>query len=454
MEADAHLGLANRLAAPFARRVFLAFPIAGRDGPKYRVTGGRSRRARGRCRATRRGARLGLPEEGPVLLVSGGSLGARALNELAVESFGAAARPCSTSAARREVEPLARARVADRLPRCSPSLDDFGAALAAADLVLARAGGSVWELAAAGKPAMLVPVPARDRRPPDEERRVLPAAGGAVVVPETRARPRAGARALAARRPARGSRRWARRCCGARARTRRSEIAEELIALAGAARRVGGSGSSGSAAPGMSALRARRAGVGRRGRRLGPRADAVPRAARAPRDRRSTIAPEPAARRTAAEVVVSSRATPRSRARAARRAARRARLAAPVDRRRRRAREDDDDGDDRVLPRPARARPGVPDRRRDPAARRQRARGRGLARRRGRRVGPLARAAAPARSPSLTNVDLDHHATFASRARCASCSSAGSRAAPQVVRGDELEPVALRARACRASTTA
>ena len=39
MEADAHLGLANRLALPFARRVFLAFPIPGRAGPKYRVTG-------------------------------------------------------------------------------------------------------------------------------------------------------------------------------------------------------------------------------------------------------------------------------------------------------------------------------------------------------------------------------------------------------------------------------
>ena len=37
-EADAHLGLANRLAAPFAKRVFLAYAIAGRDG-KYRVTG-------------------------------------------------------------------------------------------------------------------------------------------------------------------------------------------------------------------------------------------------------------------------------------------------------------------------------------------------------------------------------------------------------------------------------
>ena len=38
-EADAHLGLANRLAAPFARRVFLAYEISGRKGAKYRVTG-------------------------------------------------------------------------------------------------------------------------------------------------------------------------------------------------------------------------------------------------------------------------------------------------------------------------------------------------------------------------------------------------------------------------------
>src|SRR5689334_5993937 len=38
-EADAHLGLANRLAAPFAQRVFLAYPVAGRAGAKYRVVG-------------------------------------------------------------------------------------------------------------------------------------------------------------------------------------------------------------------------------------------------------------------------------------------------------------------------------------------------------------------------------------------------------------------------------
>src|SRR5687768_472673 len=38
-EADAHLGLANRLAAPFADRVFLAYEIEGLAPPKYRVVG-------------------------------------------------------------------------------------------------------------------------------------------------------------------------------------------------------------------------------------------------------------------------------------------------------------------------------------------------------------------------------------------------------------------------------
>src|SRR5438128_3460750 len=36
-EADRHLGLANRLASPFARRIFLAYPLAGREGERYRV---------------------------------------------------------------------------------------------------------------------------------------------------------------------------------------------------------------------------------------------------------------------------------------------------------------------------------------------------------------------------------------------------------------------------------
>ena len=39
MEADSHLGLANRILAPLARRVFLAFPIDGRTGDRYLLTG-------------------------------------------------------------------------------------------------------------------------------------------------------------------------------------------------------------------------------------------------------------------------------------------------------------------------------------------------------------------------------------------------------------------------------
>ena len=38
-EADAHLGLANRMAVRFAKRVFLAYPLEGLEEPKYRVVG-------------------------------------------------------------------------------------------------------------------------------------------------------------------------------------------------------------------------------------------------------------------------------------------------------------------------------------------------------------------------------------------------------------------------------
>jgi UDP-N-acetylglucosamine--N-acetylmuramyl-(pentapeptide) pyrophosphoryl-undecaprenol N-acetylglucosamine transferase len=183
MEADAHLGLANRLAAPFARRVFLSFPIDGRDGPKYRVTG-RPIPARSRP-VPRDEARelFGLPRSGPVLLVVGGSLGARLLNELALDAFGAAGPAVLHLSGTRDYDEL-RGRVLRPDYRLFAFTEEFGAALGAGDLVLARAGGSVWELAAAGKPAVLVPGLFATGDHQAKNARFFEHGGGAVVVPE------------------------------------------------------------------------------------------------------------------------------------------------------------------------------------------------------------------------------------------------------------------------------
>jgi UDP-N-acetylglucosamine--N-acetylmuramyl-(pentapeptide) pyrophosphoryl-undecaprenol N-acetylglucosamine transferase len=184
LEADAHLGLANRLAAPFAERVFLSFPIEGKGRPKYRVTG-RPIPARSQALSRAEGRALfGLPAEGPVLVVFGGSQGARSLNELAVDSFGVAGPGVLHLSGERDFEQL-RPRVRRNNYVLVPFTNDIGAALGAADLVLARAGGSVWEMAAAGKPALLVPYPFATGDHQAKNAAFFEAAGGAVVVPET-----------------------------------------------------------------------------------------------------------------------------------------------------------------------------------------------------------------------------------------------------------------------------
>jgi UDP-N-acetylglucosamine--N-acetylmuramyl-(pentapeptide) pyrophosphoryl-undecaprenol N-acetylglucosamine transferase len=157
-EADARLGLANRIAAPFAQRVFLAYDIPGRRGPKYRVVG-RPIPARSRpVPRTEARARFGLPPDGPVLGVFGALAGAYALNEAAVAAFGSVGPAVLHFAGERDVEAL-RARVSRPDYVLLPSTDEFGAALSAVDLALSRAGGTVWELAAVGVPAVLVPYP-------------------------------------------------------------------------------------------------------------------------------------------------------------------------------------------------------------------------------------------------------------------------------------------------------
>jgi UDP-N-acetylglucosamine--N-acetylmuramyl-(pentapeptide) pyrophosphoryl-undecaprenol N-acetylglucosamine transferase len=183
MEADAHFGLANRLAAPFARRIFLSFPIEGREGPKYQVTG-RPIPIRNRAPSRAEGRRtFELPPRARMLLVFGGSQGAASLNEIVIESFAEHGPAILHLCGERDYE-----RLVGRVHRVDYRLiaftDQFGAALAAADLVLARAGGSIWEIAAAGKPAILVPYPFATADHQTKNARYFERAGGAITVPE------------------------------------------------------------------------------------------------------------------------------------------------------------------------------------------------------------------------------------------------------------------------------
>ena len=161
-----------------------AFPIEGRDGPKYRVTG-RPIPARNRAPSRAEGRRaFELPPRARVLLVFGGSQGAASLNDLIVEAFGETGPAVLHLSGERDYERL-RGRVKRDDYKLLPFTDDFGAALAAADLVVARAGGSVWEVAAAGKPAILVPYPFATADHQAKNALYFEQAGGAITVPET-----------------------------------------------------------------------------------------------------------------------------------------------------------------------------------------------------------------------------------------------------------------------------
>lgn len=202
-EADRHLGLANRMLARRAHRVCLAFEIPGLEPPRYVVTGRPVPASVGG--ADREAARtgFGVAAGDRCVLVFGGSQGARSLNETAVP--GIAAAPERDFHVIHISGERDHADVQHRLGEAGPSAaerytlvayePDLAKALAACDLVLARSGASVFELAAAGRPAILVPYPHATGRHQHANAEWMAAAGAAVVIEDDELDP---ARALAA----------------------------------------------------------------------------------------------------------------------------------------------------------------------------------------------------------------------------------------------------------------
>ena len=159
MEVDAHMGLANRLGAPFARRVFLSFPIPGLDPPRYLVTGRPVPRAVLDATAEEGRREFDLPGDRRVVLVFGGSLGATTINRAAAAAWAGADPGFTVVHVTGEREFGEYAGRASAHYRVLPWTNALGPLLHAADLVVSRAGGSVFEIAASGAPAILVPSP-------------------------------------------------------------------------------------------------------------------------------------------------------------------------------------------------------------------------------------------------------------------------------------------------------
>lgn len=194
-EADSHLGMANKLLASRARRVCLAFPIEGLEGARYLVTGRPVPKAILNADRDAARRRFGIPAEAPAVLIFGGSLGALTINRSAADAFGpggaAAEHPFHVlhiAGSRDYPELAAKLEGADRytLLEYEP---DLGDALAAVDLVLARSGGSVFELTAAGKPAVLVPYPYASAMHQHTNARWMEEAGAARVVEDAELTP-------------------------------------------------------------------------------------------------------------------------------------------------------------------------------------------------------------------------------------------------------------------------
>lgn len=158
-EANAKPGLANRLGARGAAGIGVAFE--GTPLPGSRVVGMPLRRElveldRAELRAEA-AASFGLDPARPVLLVFGGSLGARRLNEAFAEAWSSVtAAGWQLLHAAGERDELVDPGAPDY--RVVPYLDRMDLALALADLVVSRAGAAtVSELSALGIPAVYVP---------------------------------------------------------------------------------------------------------------------------------------------------------------------------------------------------------------------------------------------------------------------------------------------------------
>jgi UDP-N-acetylglucosamine--N-acetylmuramyl-(pentapeptide) pyrophosphoryl-undecaprenol N-acetylglucosamine transferase len=122
------------------------------------------------------------------VLVFGGSLGARSINEAAIEAFAGAPFRVLHAAGERDMASLVP-RVPAEGYDLRPYIERFGEALLAADLCVARAGGSIFEVASHGLPAILIPYPHATADHQASNARWMADGGAAIVLPDAELSP-------------------------------------------------------------------------------------------------------------------------------------------------------------------------------------------------------------------------------------------------------------------------
>jgi len=158
-------GLTNKMLGRVVRAIFVSFEGAGRffAAGKTSVTGNPVRRAL--LHDLLEGPAVRAADDRVHVLVSGGSLGAVAVNELAADALCALARTVPLAIVHQTGEKGLGATVqryadAGVAADCRAFITDMAAAYHAADLVIGRAGATtVAELAITGKPAVFIPFP-------------------------------------------------------------------------------------------------------------------------------------------------------------------------------------------------------------------------------------------------------------------------------------------------------
>ncbi|TWC32093.1 UDP-N-acetylglucosamine-N-acetylmuramylpentapeptide N-acetylglucosamine transferase [Pseudomonas sp. SJZ079] len=184
-EQNAVAGTANRSLVPFASRVCEAFPNTFRASAKRRTTGNPVREE-----LFLETPRDSLLNRRPRLLVLGGSLGAEPLNKLLPEALAglpAELRPEVFHQAGKQHDAITgeRYRAVGVEAQVVPFIKDMARAYAWADLVVCRAGAlTVSELAAAGLPSFLVPLPHAIDDHQTQNAGYLASEGAAVLLPQ------------------------------------------------------------------------------------------------------------------------------------------------------------------------------------------------------------------------------------------------------------------------------